>query len=69
MTAPVPKPVVPTAPAPAQDPVWDAAVNAPVEPEDADERHAVDAAKRAHAAPVAGARVTEQIAERLRNAR
>jgi hypothetical protein len=67
MTSPASKPVVPIAPSP--DPVWDAALNAPVEPADADERRAVDAAKQAHAAPIAGTRVTELVAERLRNGR
>jgi hypothetical protein len=67
MTSPASKPAVPAAPA--ADPVWDAAMKAPLEPEDAEERRAVDAAKHAGAEPVAGAQVTERIAERLRNQR
>ena len=51
------------------DAVLRAAMNASVEPEDAGERRAVEAAKRERGLPVAGAQVTEQIAERLRNMR
>jgi hypothetical protein len=51
------------------DAVLQAAMNAPVEPEDAEEHRAVEAAKRERGLPIAGPQVTEQIAERLRNAR
>jgi hypothetical protein len=59
----------PAAPATNDDPVWEAAQNAPVEPEDVEERHAVDAAKKKGGAPVPGDRVSKQIAERLRTAK
>ncbi len=44
-------------------------MEAPIEPEEVEERLAVDAAKRAAAAPIAGSRVSDLLAENLRNAR
>ena len=68
MTSGASKPATTAAPE-TPDPVWEAATKAPVEPEEAAERSAVEAAKKAGAAPVAGTVVTAQIAERLRVAR
>jgi hypothetical protein len=51
------------------DAVWEGAMSAPLETENADERRAVEAAKQAGAAPIPAAQVTERLAERLRNAR
>jgi len=43
-------------------------MSAPLEPEDAEEHRAVEAARRAGADPIPGSQVTEKLAERLRNA-